>query len=192
MTTSLPGRAVLVRARLGDERAFEAVVDACGGLVLALAWRMVRNRHEAEDLAQEVFLRLFRVFDRYDPDRPFLPWLRRVAKNLLINLTTGKARMARRRTASLDVMKEAAGELPVDHKTPVAEEAARAGERADMLRNTMERIRPDYRIILALRYFEGRTYEEMASDLEIPLGTVKNRLFRAREELAGMLEEKIG
>ena len=87
MPTESPGRQVFERARRGDERAFETVVDAYGAMVLNLAWRMVRDRTEAEDLAQEVFLRLHRAFHRYDPDRPFAPWLRRVATNLLINLS---------------------------------------------------------------------------------------------------------
>ena len=116
--------AVLRRARRGDERAFAEVVDAYGGLVLNLAWRISRDRQEAEDLAQEVFLRVFRVFSRYDPERPFTPWLRRVATNLLINLTSAKKHRMRRQTASLESFREAAGELPPDHDAPEASEGA--------------------------------------------------------------------
>ena len=91
MPTNPVGRNVLLRAREGDERAFEVLVNAYGSLVLGLAWRFVRDRQEAEDLSQEVFLRVYRFLDRYDPDRPFEPWLRKVAMNLLLNLTAGKA-----------------------------------------------------------------------------------------------------
>ena len=191
MPKTLPSRAVLERARFGDERAFEAVVDAYGGLVLNLAWRMVRDRQEAEDAAQEVFFRLYRVFDRYDPARPFLPWLRRVATNLLLNLIAGKARKIRRRTASLEVMKEDHGELPVDPSSEDAPDRTLARERAEILRGAMTEMRPDYRAILALRYFEGRSYDELVDVLALPMGTVKNRLFRAREALAERLREVI-
>jgi RNA polymerase sigma-70 factor (ECF subfamily) len=192
MPTRTPDRALLERARRGDERAFEAVVDAYGGLVLGVAWRVVRDRQEAEDLAQEVFLRLYRVFDRYDPSRPFLPWLKRVAMNLVLNLTSGKARKARRRTASLEVMKEDRGELPVDGDSPEAGDRAMARERADALREAMKELRPEYREILRKRYFENKAYDELVEELSLPMGTVKNRLFRAREALAERLREVMG
>ena len=192
MPTNTPDRAVLERARQGDERAFEAVVDACGGLVLGLAWRVVRDRQEAEDMAQEVFLRLYRVFDKYDPSRPFLPWLKRVAMNLVLNLISGKKRKARKSTASLEVMKETRGELPVDADLPDAGDRAVTRERAEALRGAMGNIRPEYGEILRLRYFEGKAYEEIVDVLELPMGTVKNRLFRAREALAEELREVIG
>ena len=188
MPTESPGREVFERARRGDERAFETVVDAYGAMVLNLAWRMVRDRTEAEDLAQEVFLRLHRAFHRYDPDRPFAPWLRRVATNLLINLTSGKARQMRRKTASLEAMREAAGVEPPDTRGERASEVAEGRERAEILRAAMRDLRPDHAGILALRYFEGLSYDDLAASLGLPLGTVKNRLFRAREELSKLVE----
>lgn len=188
MATTEPDRSLLLRARQGDERAFAAVVDRCGGLVLGLAHRIGRDRHEAEDLAQEVFLRLHQVFDRYDPDRPFLPWLSRVARNLMYNLTAGKARKLRRGTASLDRMKESRGELPVDERVEEAGGTAVIRERAEVLRSALGRVRPIYREILRLRYFGALSYDDLAGKLGLPLGTVKNRLYRAREALAEQLE----
>ncbi|MHC4470871.1 MAG: RNA polymerase sigma factor [Planctomycetota bacterium] len=191
MPTNAPGRIVLERARRGDERAFEALVDAYGGLVLNLAWRVVRDRQEAEDLSQEVFLRLYRVLDRYDPDRPFEPWLKKVAMNLVLNLTSGKARRMRRRSASLQAVEgEDGGRLP-DTGSPDAEETAIRGERAALLRDAMRRLSTRHRKILAMRYFRGLSYQELARELSLPMGTVKNRLFRAREELARVLEKRI-
>ena len=178
---------VLWRARRGDERAFAEVVDAYGGFVLNLAYRMSRDRQEAEDLAQEVFLRVFRAFDRFDPERPFAPWLRRVATNLLINLTSAKKHKMRRQTASLDSFKEAAGELPADRDAPEAAACAIESERADRLNRAILELQPEYRAILALHYFDGQSYDQIADDLSLPLGTVKNRLFRAREMLARTL-----
>ncbi len=180
-------RSVLRRARRGDERAFAEVVNAYGGLVLNLAYRMVRDRQDAEDLAQEVFLRVFRAFDRYDPERPFAPWLRRVATNLMINLTSAKKHRMRRQTASLDSFKDAAGELPADRDAPEAADSAVRSERAERLNYAILALKPEYRAILALHYYEGLSYERIAEDLSLPLGTVKNRLFRAREHLARAL-----
>ena len=181
-----PGREVLDRARRGDDRAFAAVVESTGGLVLNLAWRMVRDRQEAEDLAQEVFLHLVRVFPRYDLDRPFVPWLRRVATNLILNRISGKARRARTRQASLDRIREEAGDAIPDDR---ADDEVERRERAAIVRRAVADLAPDHRAILALRYFGGRSYDDLARDLDLPMGTVKNRLYRAREALAKRLGE---
>jgi RNA polymerase sigma-70 factor (ECF subfamily) len=185
-----PDREVLERARQGDRRAFGEVVEACGAFVLNLAFRMARDRTAAEDLAQEVFVRLWRALPRYDPERPFLPWLRTVATNQIINLLTRGDEKERRRTASLETCAEAMGALPPD---PAAEEApaiALRHERARAVRQAVGRLRPEMRLIVALRYFRGLDYEELGRLLSLPAGTVKNRLFRAREALAAELGEE--
>lgn len=187
MRTRSPEPEVLRRARRGDEDAFGAVVACCGALVLNLAWRMVRDRQEAEDLSQEVFLRLYRVFDRYDPDRPFLPWLKAMATNLVINLTSAKKHRIRRRSASLDRLREEAGLVPGDAAAEGGGEAAERRERATLLRDAIRGLRPEYREVIALRYFRGLPLDEIARELALPSGTVKNRLFRARGELADAL-----
>ena len=189
MRTTPPGKQILERARRGDERAFAVVVHTYGGLVMNIAWRMVRDRQEAEDLSQEVFVHLYRVFDRYEPDRPFEPWFRRVVRNKLLNLIAGKNRKLQKATRSLELARGEAGDLLPD---PGAEEGgatASQSERARILRRATLKLRPSHRLILALRYFEGKSYGELARELGIPLGTVKNRLFRAREELAGLVTE---
>ncbi len=187
MGSGSPDRDVLERARRGDRRAFAEVVDACGGIVLNLARRMVRDRAEAEDLSQEVFLRLWRALPRYDPSRPFLPWLRKVAMNQMLNLCTRGADRARRRVESLDARAEATGESPADPAAPTGPGRAEARERAEAVRRAVARLDPDHRAVLALRYFGGGSCEDLARELSLPLGTVKNRLFRARAALAAEL-----
>ncbi len=187
MRNAPPGRTVLERARRGDARAFETVVGAYGDLVLNLAWRMVRDRHEAEDLSQEVFMHLHRVLPRYDPRRPFEPWLRRVVRNKLLNLVSGEKRRRRRAVASLSAIQGGEGDRIPDPAAPDGGEAAERRERAARLRAAVRKLTAPHRLILALRYFEGLTYDDLSRELGIPLGTVKNRLFRAREELADLV-----
>ncbi|MCU0726472.1 MAG: sigma-70 family RNA polymerase sigma factor [Planctomycetes bacterium] len=189
MADGAPDREVLERARRGDRRALGAIVETCGDFVLGLAFRMTRDRSGAEDLAQEVFVRLMRALPRYDPGRPFLPWLRTVATNQILHLLTRGGEKERRRTASLEACAEAAGSLPPDPAAEAAPAVAEARERAEAVRRAVRRLPPDQRAIVALRYFRGLGYEELARELSLPLGTVKNRLFRAREALAAELGE---
>ena len=111
--------------------------------------------------------------------------------NLILNLTAGKARRMRRRSASLEAYQGEEGSRLPDPAAPDAEAAAVRGERAAILREAITRLKPEHRKIVALRYFRGLSYEEVAAELGLPMGTVKNRLFRAREALARAIEERI-
>ncbi len=178
-----PAPADLERARKGDDASFGRIVRLYQDRVYRLAWRMVRDAHEARDLAQEVFLRLWRGLDRYDPSRRFSPWFFRLALNVCLN------ERKRFRRAPLDFQsmgsEDAAFEPPGDG--PGAAEKADARERADRVRDAILRLDPSYRAVISLRYLEDLSYGEVATILDLPLGTVKNRLFRARERLKGLV-----
>jgi RNA polymerase sigma factor (sigma-70 family) len=173
-----------VRAAAGRTGAFEDLLDRYGGRVRAVALRISGGDAAlADDLTQEVFVHLLRVLPRYEPTRPFAPWLFRVATNLCRN----RARdLRRRRAASLDAHEAACGE-----RTGAAADPAETLERADDLRRVREardRLPEAYRAILALRYEAGLALEDVAAALGgLPMGTVKNRLFRARAALAAQL-----
>lgn len=181
--------AVVWRARDGDEEAFREVVEAYAGPMYNLAYRMVYNENEARDLSQEIFLRLFRNFGRYDPAYPFGPWFYRLATNCCINWKRGR----RTKVVSLDRRgdDEDHGLQVEDESSPSPSETAISEETGNRLRKAIEELPPDARAVVALRYLEGWSCEEIGRRLDLPVGTVKVRLFRARERLRERLAPAI-
>lgn len=173
-----PDPMVLSDALRGEPNAFGRIVLLYQDWVFRLAYRMVWDAHEASDLSQEVFLRLYRSLDKYDPSRPFGPWFQRLATNVCLNGL--KRRKGASRVQSLD----AAGEvIEPEAREPGGLEAAGEADRAARLREAVSDLPPDYRAVISMRYLEGSSYEDIATALDLPVGTVKNRLFRARERL---------
>jgi RNA polymerase sigma-70 factor (ECF subfamily) len=173
--------ALAVRAAAGDHAAFAALLDRHGGRVLAVASRIAGNRTLAEDLCQEVWLHLLRVLPRYDPARPFGPWLLQVAANLCRNRVRGERR---RPAGSLDALTTEGAEFAQTDAAVPGERAERE-ETAALVRAARDRLPLSYRTILALRYEGDLSHEEIAEALGgLPIGTVKNRLHRARQALA--------
>ncbi|MHC5019678.1 MAG: RNA polymerase sigma factor [Planctomycetota bacterium] len=154
-----------------------------------LAYRMCGNAEEASDLSQEIFLRVYRNLDKHDSTRPFGPWLYRVGHNLGINFVTRRPK----RMLPIDARRGDGGgalhEPPSD--APSAHERVEHDERAEQVRTAVLELKPDQRAIVTLHYFQGLSYDELADTLELPIGTVKNRLFRARETLRAILEGSV-
>jgi RNA polymerase sigma-70 factor (ECF subfamily) len=170
-------------ARGGDASSFEKIVRRYRDWVYRLAYRMVYDADEARDLSQEVFLRLYRSFDKYDPGRPFGPWFFRLATNVCLNGCKKRKR--------LPMTFQALEDEERSFNPPGREEGGpeRAGKK-DLgihVRDAVLKLPPPYRLAISLRYLKELSYEEMAELLEVPLGTVKNRLFRAREKLKALL-----
>jgi RNA polymerase sigma-W factor len=172
-------RVLVERCLKGEERAFGELLDKYKASVYGICCRMVRNRTDAEDLAQEVFIRTFSVLDRYDPSFPFSSWLFRITSNLCIDfLRKGKGS-----TISLDQPIEGSDgemqrQLPANIVKPDREMETR--EMMATLEDAIATLPEHYRIIVILRHQEQMSYEEIADDLGIPLGTVKARIHRAR------------
>ncbi|MBA3314283.1 MAG: sigma-70 family RNA polymerase sigma factor [Planctomycetaceae bacterium] len=144
------------------------------GLVYGLSLRMLRRREDAEDVAQDVFLRTFRSLKRWDADRPLAPWL--------IAITANRCRTAldrRSRTATF---------------APVAEQASEAiaspAELAEELQLALSQLRPEYRRCFELFYRKELCVAAVAEHLGVPQGTIKTWLYRARKELADHLERR--
>ena len=168
-------RAVLERAARGDPRAFEAIVRRFERPVFSLVRRLTGNDETARELAQDVFLKCWRNLSRYDPDRPFAPWFLKLAANLALN---ARAAAKLRKTETLDGAREPGDPVAV----PQASLAA-TREASDAVRQAVGGLDPRYALPVVLFYLEGLSVKEIAARLELPEGTVKIRLHRARDLL---------
>ena len=182
---SLGNDAELVqRCLAGEERAYGLLLKKYKRPVFSLVYRMVRQREEAEELASEAFFKAFRALATFDPAKPFSSWIFKIASNLSIDWL----RRRKMETASLDDA-DAVWELPDGR--PTAEEALERAQTMQVVEEAIGKLAPDYRVVVLLRHHEERSYEEIADILGLPLGTVKIRLFRAREELKKRLVRSV-
>jgi RNA polymerase sigma-70 factor, ECF subfamily len=181
----------LVRAALGgSERAFRALVERYQRGVLSLVTRILGNREDAEDVAQEAFVKAFTRLDTFDPAHKFSNWLFKIAHNSALDTL-------RRRGAAPAPLELLRGGEEVDDpvatladpRAPAPDEVAATAEFHRDLEGALGRLRPEYRSVIVLRHLEGRAYEDIAEILGLPLGTVKTFLFRARRELAELMEQ---
>jgi RNA polymerase sigma-70 factor (ECF subfamily) len=170
---------LIERCLRGEEKAFEELLNKYKAAVYSICYRMVRNHSDAEDLAQEAFVRTFSVLDRYDPSYPFSSWMFRITSNLCIDfLRKGKGGMV-----SLDKPVESGdSEMPrqVPSQGAQPDREVESKEMMAALEEAIGTLPEHYRIIVLLRHQEQLTYEEIADNLGIPLGTVKARIHRAR------------
>jgi RNA polymerase sigma-70 factor (ECF subfamily) len=163
----------------GDDQAFATLVTRHQRITYNVCYRMLGDGYEAEDAAQEAFLRAFRYLDRYDPGRSFKTWLLSIASNHCID------RLRRRRLTKLPI-----DELLPWHPALTSHEANPEGatlrnERSDTFQAMLEALAPPYRAVLVFYYWYDMSCKEIAQTLEIEEGTVKSRLYRARKKLAG-------
>lgn len=172
---------VVREAKNGDRQAFARIVEAyqCG--VWRLAWRICYDRHEANDMAQEVFLRVYQKLPQYDEGRAFSPWFYRVATNVCLNYKRDRGR----RPASLDAPVAGGDEPPPEPEDPGPRPEEVADLRLDRERvdAAIRELPADSRAVLTLYYLEGLGLPELAEALGASQNTCKVRLFRAREAL---------
>ena len=169
--------AALVRRCLrGDAEAVRALVERFQAEVFGLCVRLLRHRQDAEDVCQEVFLRVFRSLRRWDPCRPLKPWIMGITVN---RCRTSMAQRARR--------PEAVHYLQDVAVTPAADDAA---ELAAEIEAAVAELRPDYRAVFVLFHEQGQPYEVIAAALDRPVGTIKTWLHRARMEMLQRLRQR--
>ena len=180
---------LIARARAGDERAFRSLLDKYERPVFSICMRMVRNRDEATDLAQESFIKVFTMLERYNPTYAFSSWLFKITSNLCIDYL----RKRRIETYPMDdPIDGEKGEIQRQYESgePDPDTVFDRKEKMSRLNEAIEALPDHYRVMLILRHQENLSYEEIASTLEIPLGTVKARIHRAREMLKTNLKGK--
>jgi RNA polymerase sigma-70 factor (ECF subfamily) len=171
------------QARRGDQRAFGLLVEAYQKPVFNLAYRMLGNLHEAEDAAQETFLRAYARLGQYNLDHKFSTWLFAIANHHCID------RLRKRRTTLVSIDDNPVLEN-MEGDVPLPEGLALARERSAEIQRLLDRLEPEYRQPLVLRYWEDLSYEEIAATLEITVAAVKSRLFRARQQIAKLYAER--
>lgn len=170
--------AILAGCKRGDDLAWEALVRRYQGRVYSVAFHFLRDREEARDAAQEIFIKLYRGLGSVEGSERFLPWLLRLARNCCID----RLRRHRARTQATEVPEEEAPPMVAAEPTP--EEASLAGARQGLLYRALGRLGDKNREIIVLHDIQELKLEEIAELLALPLGTVKSRSHRARLELA--------
>ena len=163
-------------ARAGSAEAFSELVDRYRAPIVRLAYRLTRDPDEAKDIAQDAFLRAYRRIGEFRPDRPFARWLFVIARNASLD-----AIRRRRRLVLLDF-----GDAPPAELGP--EELALRSDQATRVHAALEALPQKYRSVLQLYYVSELRYREIALELDIPIGTVKTYISRAKRRLRDNLE----
>jgi RNA polymerase sigma-70 factor (ECF subfamily) len=180
MNDAINERELVERCRLGDEGAFQQLVDRYKELVFALIARTVQDRSRAEDLAQDVFLRIHRGLPYFRGEARLSTWIYRIVVNVCAQPQSPVAQAVslqddRVSTAASAVMDRRFGDL----------------ELRDRLEKAIARLPANYRLLIAAHYLDGVRYEDLADALNLPLGTVKTQLYRAKQQLRRVLETEL-
>jgi RNA polymerase sigma-70 factor (ECF subfamily) len=179
-----PDAELVERWQTGDESAFEALIRRHERRVFGLVLRMLGDREEAADVAQEAFLSLHRHGRRFRREARFSTFVYRVAANAALNRRRALGRK-RAREQALARHQQAGFDLPTSYRDP--EDAASGGQIQQRVQQVLLELPPDLRMAVVLYDIEGQSYSEIAEVLRIPEGTVKSRIHRARSALRGLL-----
>ena len=183
---NLPDADIVALAQQGRESAFRELIRRYERPVFSLIFRMVRDRELAEDLSQDTFVKVLNHIDRYRPEFKLSSWLFKIANNVAID----HLRRRQLDTVSMsgsphaettEAIEATSFDIVAQQESALDEMEAR--ELGSAIEQAIARLRPEYRSCIMLRHVEGRSYEEIAATLDLPLGTVKTYIHRARHEL---------
>lgn len=176
----------------GDQHAYAELMDRYRDSIYFMLLKMVNNRDDAEDLTIEAFGKAFNRLHQYTPNYAFSTWLFKIASNNCIDFIRKK----KNKTLSIDsdFSNDDGDTMRIDLKSPGRnpEEEAIRDQKIKMMREIVTKLKPRYRELIELRYFKEYSYEEIATELDLPLGTVKAQLFRAREFLYNIMKNTKG
>jgi RNA polymerase sigma-70 factor (ECF subfamily) len=177
-----PDEELVARAQMGDKRAFDLLVVKYQQKVASLIARYMRDSSEVQDVTQEAFLKAYRALPRFRGDSAFYTWLYRIAINTVKNHLVAQGR----RPPGDDLEAEVAEQMDMggrlrEHATP--ERELLTDEIARTVQAALDDLPDDLRTAIVLREIEGMSYEEIADAMECPIGTVRSRIFRAREAI---------
>lgn len=173
----------------GDQKAYSALLNNYKDSIYFMLLKMTNNSDDADDLTIEAFGKAFKKLHQYTPDYAFSTWLFKIASNNCIDYIRKKKKM----TFSIDKTYENEDGTEMAHNIPAQmpdpEENFIKKQKIKLMREIVEKLKPRYRTLIEMRYFKELSYEEIASEMQLPLGTVKAQLFRAREFLYNILKD---
>jgi RNA polymerase sigma factor (sigma-70 family) len=179
---------LVMRAREGDQNAYAELLDRYRDSIYFLLLKMVNNKDDADDLTIEAFGKAFNRLDLYTPNFAFSTWLFKIASNNCIDFIRKK----KKNTLSIDsaIAGDDGDEMFMDLKSEALdpEQMAIKEQKEKLMRDVVQKLKPRYRQLIEMRYFQQLAYEEIAEQLDLPLGTVKAQLFRARDLLYQVLK----
>ena len=172
----------------GDEQAYAELMDRYRDAIYYMLLKMVNNKNDAEDLTIEAFGKAFKSIQQYTPKYAFSTWLFKIATNNCIDFI----RKQKANLISIDQAEEEDEMVtpPLQSTGLDPEEDMIKNQKVDLMRSVVDKLKPRYRNLIKLRYFKEYSYEEIAEEMNLPLGTVKAQLYRARELLYNILKNK--
>lgn len=175
------------KAQKGDQQAFSDLLNRYKDAIYYMLLKMVSNPSDAEDLTIEAFGKAFRNIDQYAPNYAFSTWLFKIASNNCIDFIRKK----RSSPASIDQVTDSTEDVTTSIQSGGLdpEENLIKDQKNKLLHSIVLQLKPRYRVLIELRYFKEYSYEEIAKELDLPIGTVKAQLFRARELLQQILKK---
>ena len=189
MTASDTDQQLVQRAQRGDLRAFDLLVLKYQGRIAALVSRYVSDAGEVEDVTQEAFIKAYRALGKFRGDSAFYTWLYRIAANAAKNHLVAKGR----RPGADATIEDAEGfdEVGMLSESASPEALAMGGELAEVVESALKALPDELKAALMLREFDGLSYDDIADVLGCPVGTVRSRIFRAREAVDQRMKEQI-
>lgn len=180
--------ALIIRAlEKSDQQAYAQLVDYYRDSLYFMMLKMTNNQHDADDLTIEAFGKAFKNLKQYTSDYAFSTWLFKIATNNCIDFMRKKRKGdITLKTDSDDALASISHQIPASNLDP--EESFIKEQKIDLVRDVVHKLKPHYKKLIELRYFKEYSYEEIVEELDLPLGTVKAQLFRAREFLFNILK----
>lgn len=183
---------ILIKSALaGEQGSYDKLMKKYYNLIQSLVYRMIFNKEDVEDLTQEAFIKAFNSLHKFDREFAFSTWLYKIATNNCIDY------LRKKKLTTFSIDKEISSEdddlrfeIPDEEQKP--DKRVMNEQREEIIKQAIEGLPEKYRKVILLRHKEEKDYEEIAEELDIPLGTVKAHLFRARELLNKFLKDKIG
>lgn len=176
------------KALQGDQKAYSKLMSRYRDAIYYILLKMVNNPTDAEDLTIEAFGKAFRNLDQYTPTFAFSTWLFKIATNNCIDF------IRKRRTLMISIDQDNSDKdilsPTIQEESPDPEEQMIKNQKAKLMRDVVDQLKPRYKDLIILRYFKEYSYEEIANELDLPLGTVKAQLFRAKELLYSIMKKK--